>query len=61
MFTNARVRRLFLDWEAVARRMIAIFRVEHPEIGAHPNSGTVTAFQTVRQPIPDSRSAVSTK
>jgi PAS domain-containing protein len=93
MFMNARVRLLFPDWEAIARRMVAIFRVEHAEFGAHPNfaavveklsarssefatmwshvevfspmawsvgalrdpgSGTVTKFQTIRLPIPDS-------
>ena len=93
MFMNAGVRTLFPDWEAVARRMVAIFRVEHAEFGAHPRfgavveklsarssefatmwshvevfspmawsvgalrdpgSGTVTMFQTIRLPIPDS-------
>jgi PAS domain-containing protein len=93
MFTNARVRRLFPDWEEIARRMVAIFRVEHAEFGAHPGfaaivaelsarstefatmwshvevfspmawsvgqlrdpvTGTITAFQTIRLPIPDS-------
>src|SRR4030088_3114405 len=35
MFMNSRVRTLFPDWEAIARRMVAILRVEHAEFGAH--------------------------